>query len=119
MKKAILVVSFGTTHRDALARFVYSVEGTPALADVIARLFLRHIHKVLLVPLMLVAGDHAVNDMAGEAGGSAKSQLTRAGFQVETRLRGLGENAAIQDIYVRHLQDIMPPADGRTAGRRG
>lgn len=76
---------------------------------------MHQIKRVMLVPLMLVAGDYVVNNMAENGKYSAKSQLIEAGFQVETYLYGLGENIAIQDIYVRHLQDIMEQASGHTA----
>jgi len=56
---------------------------------------------------MVVAGDHANNDMAGDEKDSYKSQLIQAGFKVETYLHGLGENAGIQDIYVQHVKDVI------------
>jgi len=54
-----------------------------------------------------VAGDHASNDMAGDEEGSWKSILRKEGFDVEIYLHGLGENQAIQDIYVQHVRDAM------------
>ena len=63
--------------------------------------------KVLLMPLMLVAGDHANNDMAGEEEDSWKSILTAKGYAVEIYMHGLGENKAFQDIYVDHIKDVV------------
>ena len=63
--------------------------------------------KVLLMPLMLVAGDHANNDMAGEEEDSWKSILTAKGYAVEIYMHGLGENKAFQDIYVEHIKDAI------------
>lgn len=55
-------------------------------------------------PLMVVAGDHANNDMAGDEEGSWKDVFTKAGYEVECVIRGLGQLEAIQDIYVAHTQ---------------
>ena len=84
--------------------FIYVVEGFPALSRVIAKLKQKQIRKVTLMPFLLVAGDHATNDMAGAEEHSAKSQLAAAGFDVEIYFRGIGENVAMQDIYVDHLK---------------
>lgn len=89
--------------------YVYTVEGFPSLNSVLEKLQKQQVRKVALLPFMLVAGDHAQNDMAGDEPDSAKSQLLTAGFEVEAYLCGLGENAAIQDIYVQHLKDAMHP----------
>jgi len=91
--------------------FIYTVEGYPELRRIIAKLKQKQVQKVTLMPFLLVAGDHAVNDMAGEDEDSAKSQLIAAGFEVEVYLRGLGENRAIQDIYVDHLKTAIAPVD--------
>lgn len=87
--------------------FVYTIEGFPILDDIIEKLKRNKVRKVTLVPFMLVAGDHANNDMAGEDETSAKSRLQIAGFEVTVLLRGLGENPAIQDIYLEHLRDVI------------
>lgn len=60
-----------------------------------------------LLPFMLVVGDHANKDMAGDEENSAKSQLLKAGFNVDLYFHGLGENIAIQDIYLQHLKDAI------------
>lgn len=80
---------------------------TPSFDDVKNRLKEQGVKRVILMPLMLVAGDHANNDMAGDEKDSWKSQLTSAGYQVSTYLHGLGENSAIQDIYVQHVRDAI------------
>jgi len=87
--------------------FVYTVEGFPALESVIEKLKEHKIRNVRLAPFMLVAGDHAKNDMAGEDDESAKSRLAQAGFKVDALLKGLGENELIQDIYLQHLRDAI------------
>ena len=60
---------------------------------------------LVLQPLMVVAGDHANQDMAGEEEDSWKSRLERAGYQVECRIRGLGEVEAIRKLYVAHVRE--------------
>ena len=59
------------------------------------------------MPFMIVAGDHANNDMAGEDKDSHKSQLEAEGFNVATYMHGLGENKGIQAIFIDHLKQAM------------
>ena len=63
--------------------------------------------KVTLQPLMVVAGDHANNDMANDEEDSWKSVFTREGFEVECVLKGLGEFEEIQSIYVDHVKTAI------------
>ena len=84
--------------------FVGTVEATPSLDDVMAAVKKGNYKRVVLEPLMVVAGDHANNDMAGDDKDSWKSQFKAAGYQVECLLRGLGENETIRQIYVEHAQ---------------
>jgi len=86
--------------------YIGTVEGTPTLDDVLASLKAKGVKKVWLMPFMLVAGDHAVNDMAGSEPTSWKSLLTKEGFTVEVVLKGMGELDAIGSIWVKHLQQI-------------
>lgn len=82
-------------------------EGYPTFESVIEKMKENKIKKVTLMPLMLVAGDHANNDMAGDEPDSMKSRLVKAGFKVETYLHGLGENQAAQNIFVQHVKDAI------------
>ena len=85
--------------------YIGTVEATPSLDDIKAALKEAGTYKkVVLEPLMVVAGDHANNDMAGDEDDSWKSQLTAEGYEVECLIHGLGENEAIQQIYVEHTQ---------------
>lgn len=79
--------------------YIYTVEGRPNLDDVVPKLKEAGIRKATLAPLMLVAGDHATNDMAGDEPDSHKSLLEREGFRVQTILKGIGENAAVRKIF--------------------
>ena len=58
--------------------------------------------RVVLRPMLVVAGDHANNDMAGDEEDSWKMILTGAGYEVECVLEGLGQVPEIQAIYVEH-----------------
>lgn len=68
--------------------------------------------KVVLQPLMVVAGDHANNDMAGDEPDSWKSTFAAAGYEVEPVLQGMGEIADIQQIYVDHVQQAIDALNG-------
>lgn len=87
--------------------YVGTVEGYPPLRAVMRRLRADKIKKVTLMPLMLVAGDHIQNDMAGDQADSWKSILERMGYQVDTRILGLGEIEKIRRIYVSHARAAL------------
>lgn len=80
-----------------------TVEGTPSLDDVRAVLKERKVSKVYLQPFMAVAGDHAVNDMAGDEDDSWKSVLEADGLTCVPVLRGTAEFPAFVDIWLDHL----------------
>ena len=85
--------------------FIYTVEGTPNLEQVIPQLKLHGIKHVTLMPFMMVAGDHANNDMAGAEPESHKSILEKEGFKVDTYLHGLGENQNIRNLFVERANE--------------
>ena len=85
--------------------FIYTVEGTPNLEQVIPQLKLHGIKHVTLMPFMMVAGDHANNDMAGTEPDSHKSILEKEGFKVDTYLHGLGENQNIRNLFVERANE--------------
>lgn len=80
-----------------------TVEGYPALEQVRNRLRERpQVKRMVLRPLMVVAGDHAKNDLNGEEEDSWRSILTTEGYEVGADLRGLGEYPAVRALFVRH-----------------
>lgn len=81
-----------------------TVEGDVTLQDVMPELKSRGYDKIILQPFMIVAGDHAQNDMASDDEDSWKSILLDNGFTVEVRLIGLGQYETIRDIFVNHLR---------------
>ncbi len=88
--------------------YIGTVEATPSLDDVIAALKSNGgYEKVVLEPLMVVAGDHANNDMAGDEDDSWKSVLTKEGYEVECILEGLGQVPEIRSIYVSHTANAV------------
>jgi len=96
--------------------FIGTVEGKPedtACEAVIEKIKEAGYKKVVLRPLMVVAGDHANNDMAGDDEDSWKSQFEASGAfdKIDTQIAGLGEIAAIQDLYVAHTKAAMDGND--------
>ena len=92
--------------------FIGTVEGEPeetACEEVIKAVAEAGYTKVVLRPLMVVAGDHANNDMAGEDEDSWLSQFNASGKfdSVDTQISGLGGIKAIQDLYVAHTAAAM------------
>ena len=87
--------------------YVGTVEAEPTLEDVLARVKDSGARRVVLQPLMIVAGDHANNDMAGDEEGSWKRAFQDASYEVECVLKGLGELRAIQQLFVAHAQAAM------------
>ncbi len=81
------------------------VEGLPDLQSVIDKLKTKKVKKIILKPLMIVAGDHANNDMAGDEDNSWKNILSKAGFKVKPVLEGLGDKKAIRDIFIEHIKE--------------
>lgn len=80
--------------------YIGTVEAEPSLDEVLQLLKKKRYDRVVLKPLMLVAGDHANQDMAGEKEDSWKSRLEAEGYRVQCILNGLGENPDIQKLYV-------------------
>ena len=92
--------------------FIGTVEGEPeetACENVIEAVKEAGYTKVVLRPLMVVAGDHANNDMAGDDEDSWKSQFTASGYfdSVDTQISGLGRIEAIQQLYIDHTKDAI------------
>lgn len=115
---AVVVVGHGTHHYAGAAYakmdyvfkakgyenyFVGTVEGYPAIGDVERQLKTNGYKDVILAPFMFVAGDHAVNDIAGEW----KEDLEKDGYNVKVVVKGLGEYGDIQHMYVDSAYNAM------------
>lgn len=86
--------------------FVGTVEGYPSLKEVKKQLVKKGFQKVYLAPMMIVAGDHANNDMIGEKD-SWKSELEEDGYQVRYSLKGLGELKGVQAMFIRNAKEAV------------
>ena len=92
--------------------FIGTVEGEPedtSCQAVIEKVKEAGYTKVILRPLMIVAGDHANNDMAGDDDDSWKSMFNASGAfeSVETQIEGLGRIADVEQLYVAHIADVL------------
>lgn len=119
--EAVVFMGHGTEHeahsaypaldymlkQDNIKAYVGTVEGYPEIDEVIVNLKKDKISKVILMPFMLVAGDHAINDMAGDEEDSWNKILKENGFKTEVFLKGLGENEGIQNKFVKHALDCI------------
>lgn len=87
--------------------FVATIEGYPTLDSILPKLKDSKIREITLVPLMVVAGEHVLNDMAGDQKDSWKKILEKEGYSINIYLKGLGENSAFQDIYIQHIKNAI------------
>ena len=87
---------------------VGTVEFDPGFGAVLDAVRRRRPARAILAPLMVVAGDHAVNDMAGDEPDSWKSRLRAEGVEVTCVLRGLGEYPAVRALYAAHARNAKP-----------
>jgi len=87
--------------------YIGTVEGWPGFDEVLAQLRADGHRQALLVPLMLVAGDHAVNDMAGGGGESWRSRLEAGGVRTACRMTGLGLLPEVRQMYCDHLRECL------------
>lgn len=115
-EEALVLVGHGTEHHanSAYSALEYTfhllgftnvmigtVEGFPDIRDVINKLDMSEFKKIKLTPLLIVAGDHAKNDILGE--NSAMTKMQAMGYEVTPLLRGLGELDGIQKIFIQHI----------------
>ena len=87
--------------------YIGTVEATPSVEDVLAKVQEGEYTRVVLEPLMIVVGDHANNDMAGGEEDSWNTLFENAGYEVECVLRGLGELESVQDLIAAHVRTVM------------
>lgn len=119
-EEAILLMGHGTSHHanavypavDYTFRaegysniYMATVEGYPAIEDAMGLMEKYNYKKVILIPFMIVAGDHAKNDMAGDEEDSWKSILEKSGYEVDCKLQGLGELEVVQEMFIRHIKE--------------
>lgn len=87
--------------------YIGTVEAYPQAEDVLRQLQKKQYSRVVLEPLMIVAGDHAIHDMAGDVEASWKSLFEKEGYEVDCVMKGMGEIEEIRDIFVRHAEELI------------
>lgn len=120
--EALILMGHGTTHyanaiyaaldytfKDKGFPNIYlgTVEAYPSMETLMKMIREQNPSRVRLAPFMIVAGDHARNDMAGDDPDSWRCQFEAAGFPVECVLKGLGEYPEVQEIFIRHVREAM------------
>ncbi|MDR2528070.1 MAG: sirohydrochlorin cobaltochelatase [Synergistaceae bacterium] len=119
--KAVVLMGHGSPHeanamygemQKALSRlkgrfFLGTVEASPTFEDVLASLKKTPCETVVLSPFMVVAGDHARNDLAGDEPDSWRSRLKKSGYKVEANLVGLGEYPEVAALFVKRVRELM------------
>lgn len=86
--------------------FVATVEGYPGLEDIEHRIAETGAKNITMIPFMVVAGDHATNDMAGDED-SWKTLMEAKGYSVNCILKGLGEYPEVRKMYIEHLKEAQ------------
>lgn len=87
--------------------FIGTVEVDPTIHDLVKEVTSFQPSKIYVTPFMIVAGDHAQNDLAGEDPDSWMNRLSSEGYEVTPVLKGLGEYPKIRQILVDHVQQAM------------
>ncbi|PKM52056.1 MAG: sirohydrochlorin cobaltochelatase [Firmicutes bacterium HGW-Firmicutes-7] len=118
-KQVVLFIGHGTNHQAnehyyALQTFLKE-QGHPIIVStleadmdqVMMQLKEGGYTEVVLMPFLLVAGDHVQNDLLGEDEYSWKSRLTSSGYLVKAYPKGLGENPAFQALYLQRVQELI------------
>lgn len=116
---AVLLMGHGTSHASNIyypgiqyylwqqspRYWIATVEGYPALQDILPMLKEKRIRRVWLEPFLAVAGNHVLDDMAGDKPDSWKSILEAEGYQVHPVLKGLAEYKEIAWLWISHLKE--------------
>ena len=87
--------------------FLGTLEGYPGIDDVLLQTKKSRAKKVILMPFLLVAGGHALEDLAGGSANSWKGIFEREGFRTEVNQKGLGENDGVVDIFIEHTRKAV------------
>lgn len=121
-ESAVLFMGHGTSNHPADAVYpamnyyfqsaapgclVATVSGYPSIRDILPRLKESKVKRIILAPLMAVAGGHARRDMAGEGKESWKSVLAANGFECEIVLTGIAEYPEVVEVWLDHLREVF------------
>lgn len=119
--EAVVLVGHGTAHgankyykqfeellrREVNNSYIVNVEGNPFINDILIELKEKEFKKIYLYPFLIVAGDHALNDIASDDDDSIKSYLSKNEFFVEAFIIGLGANEMVKDLFVDRLREFI------------
>lgn len=95
--------------------FMGTVESYPSFDTLMRQMSASEQKRLILAPFMIVAGDHATNDLAGEEDDSWKNQFEQAGFSVQCVLKGLGEYPAIRQVLLEHTRTAVKKLEEQAA----
>jgi sirohydrochlorin cobaltochelatase len=115
--EAVVLVGHGTDHvadkyykefegilrKKVNNSYMISIEGNLILDDIMKELKEKEISKIYLYPFLIVAGDHAMNDIASDDEDSIKSNLISSGFEVEAFVTGLGANKKAIELFLNRI----------------
>ena len=87
--------------------FVGTVEAYPDLETVLKFVKAKKYKKAVLMPLLMVAGDHALNDMAGDEDDSWVNIFNSNGVEARAVVKGIGEYAQVAEMYIEHIQEYL------------
>jgi len=93
--------------------FLGTLEGFPGIDDLLRQAKRSGVEKVILMPFLIVAGGHALEDLAGDSANSWKSVFESEGFGTEVDLKGLGENDDVVKIFVEHTRKAAEFFEGK------
>lgn len=108
---AYAALDYHMKHKGYRNVFVGTVESYPDIQTVRADVLAFGAKKAVLYPIMIVAGDHAHNDMAGDDEDSWTSILLQNDMEVTSVLKGLGEYKGIRNMFVNHVADAIKTAN--------
>ena len=87
--------------------YIATVEGFPDLNTFFSQIASNPIKNILLMPFMIVAGDHIQNDLVGDEEDSWKNILLSKGYNVDSIIIGMGEIQEVRNIFVDHAKEAM------------
>ena len=105
MEYAVLQLKLEAAGYDRI--FVSLTDGFPDLANAIAKMKAKEVQDVLIMPFMLLAGEHILNYLNGAKADSPRLILEQAGFKAQVLAKGLGENQSIQELFIQHVKDKL------------
>ncbi|MGB4439629.1 MAG: sirohydrochlorin cobaltochelatase [Sedimentibacter sp.] len=119
--EAVVLVGHGTNHeshkyyktfeellrKEVNSTYIVSIEKTPMIEDIMSDLKEKEIKKIYLYPFLIVAGNHALNDITSDDDDSIKSHLIKSNFKVNSFNTGLGNNEGAMNLFNERLKECI------------